>query len=60
MWKRDEAPRPAAKPPASAPQTFSMGANAPRTDTRDMESIVNIGKSVVIKGELSEIGRAHV
>ena len=56
MWKRDEAvkpvsPPPAAQPPASAP----VGAPAPRSDVRtNMEKdIVNIGKSVVIKGELN-------
>ena len=56
MWKRDEAvkpvsPPPAAQPPASAP----VGATAPRSDVRThMEKdIVNIGKSVVIKGELN-------
>src|SRR5687767_15894497 len=56
MWKRDEAvkpvsPPPAAQPPASAPV---VGAPAPRSDVRtNMEKdIVNIGKSVVIKGEL--------
>ena len=57
MWKRDEAvkpvsPPPAAQPPASAPV---VGAPAPRSDVRtNMEKdIVNIGKSVVIKGELN-------
>jgi cytoskeletal protein CcmA (bactofilin family) len=57
MWKRDEAvkpvsPPPAAQPPASAPV---MGAPAPRSEVRtNMEKdIVNIGKSVVIKGELN-------
>ena len=57
MWKRDEAVKPvsppqAAQPPASAPV---VGAPAPRSDVRtNMEKdIVNIGKSVVIKGELN-------
>lgn len=57
MWKRDESVKPAAPPapsPAAAP-TASVGAaplaSEPRTQLgRDM---VNIGKSVVIKGELS-------
>src|SRR5436190_9346508 len=56
MWKRDEAvkpvsPPPAAQPPASTP----VGAPAPKSDVRThMEKdIVNIGKSVVIKGELN-------
>jgi cytoskeletal protein CcmA (bactofilin family) len=57
MWKRDEAvkpvsPPPAAQPPASAPV---VGAPAPRSDVRTLmeKDIVNIGKSVVIKGELN-------
>ena len=54
MWKRDEAVRPAtpAAPQPAAPQTVSAGA---RSDARpSMEKdIVNIGKSVVIKGELN-------
>jgi cytoskeletal protein CcmA (bactofilin family) len=57
MWKRDEAvkpvsPPPAAQPPASAPV---VGAPAPRSDvkTHMEKDIVNIGKSVVIKGELN-------
>src|SRR5687768_3844314 len=57
MWKRDESVKPAAPPaptPAAAPSA-SVGnapaASEPRTQLgRDM---VNIGKSVVIKGELS-------
>jgi cytoskeletal protein CcmA (bactofilin family) len=57
MWKRDEsvkpaappAPTPAAAPPASA--AAAPGASEPRAQLgRDM---VNIGKSVIIKGELS-------
>jgi len=54
MWKRDEAVRPAtpAAPQPPAPQIVSAGA---RSDARpSMEKdIVNIGKSVVIKGELN-------
>lgn len=57
MWKRDESVKPAAPPapaPAAAPAA-PLGAapqvNEPRAQLgRDM---VNIGKSVVIKGELS-------
>ena len=57
MWKRDESVKPAA-PPASAPAAATPvtagaapAAAEPRTQLgRDM---VNIGKSVVIKGELS-------
>jgi len=56
MWKRDEAPKPTvSQPPAPAPVTPSQPASAAsqpefRRIERDM---VNIGKSVVIKGELN-------
>src|SRR3954466_6840929 len=56
MWKRDESPKPtASQPPAAAPVTPSQPASAAsqpefRRIERDM---VNIGKSVVIKGELN-------
>src|SRR3954462_828622 len=56
MWKRDESPKPtASQPPAPAPVTPSQPASAAsqpefRRIERDM---VNIGKSVVIKGELN-------
>ena len=57
MWKRDESVKPAAPPgpaPAAAPvasATGNLAAGEPRAALgRD---IVNIGKSVVIKGELS-------
>ena len=57
MWKRDESVKPAAPPastPAAAPAAPAGAApqvNEPRAQLgRDM---VNIGKSVVIKGELS-------
>src|SRR5262245_44332764 len=55
MWKRDEAVRPASGQPA-APQPPAAGTPAPRTDgqAKPMErDVVNIGKSVVIKGELN-------
>jgi cytoskeletal protein CcmA (bactofilin family) len=57
MWKRDEAVRPVSGQPA-APQPAApapAGAPAPRSETSyNMEKdIVNIGKSVVIKGELN-------
>jgi cytoskeletal protein CcmA (bactofilin family) len=57
MWKRDEAVRPASGQPA-APQPaapVSAGAPSPRPEvSHQMEKdIVNIGKSVVIKGELN-------
>ena len=58
MWKRDEAVRPASGQPAAAPQPPAptpAGAPGPRPETsHHMEKdIVNIGKSVVIKGELN-------
>ncbi len=55
MWKRDEAPRPATGQPAAAPQPVTPSAAGPRPEpTHHMEKdIVNIGKSVVIKGELN-------
>ena len=58
MWKRDEAVRPASGQPAApqAPQApASAGAPAPRAEAsqnRERDN-VNIGKSVVIKGELN-------
>src|SRR6185312_16355725 len=58
MWKRDEAVRPtsgqpAAPPPQAAPNVAATP--SPRTEAgNSMEKdIVNIGKSVVIKGELN-------
>src|SRR5690242_15096454 len=58
MWKRDEAVRPASGQPTAAPQApvpAQAGAHSPReTSHHQMEKdIVNIGKSVVIKGELN-------
>src|SRR5262245_12912680 len=57
MWKRDESVRPASGQPATPPPAapVSAGAPSPRPDvTKSMEKdIVNIGKSVVIKGELN-------
>jgi cytoskeletal protein CcmA (bactofilin family) len=57
MWKRDEAVKPVSPPPAvqQPPASAPVGAPAPRSDVRThMEKdIVNIGKSVVIKGELN-------
>lgn len=51
MWKRDEAVRPSG-PPAAAPQ--SAGAPVGKADGHSGgRDIVNIGKSVIIKGELS-------
>jgi cytoskeletal protein CcmA (bactofilin family) len=57
MWKRDEAVRPTGGQPSAAPQSSastSAGPSGPRPDSHQMEKdIVNIGKSVVIKGELN-------
>src|SRR5919204_5509290 len=62
MWKRDEAVRPASPQPAAAPQPSApatVGGQSPRPETPTMtthfmeKDIVNIGKSVVIKGELN-------
>src|SRR6478736_4717776 len=57
MWKRDEAVRPGGQPlaPTPAPAPPPAQAYTPRSETsHHMErDIVNIGKSVVIKGELN-------
>jgi cytoskeletal protein CcmA (bactofilin family) len=57
MWKRDEAVKPAGSPPAApaAPAVpTQQSAAAPQPDSRRNErDVVNIGKSVVIKGELN-------
>ena len=57
MWKRDEAVKPTNQPSPTAPVVPSATASAvaaPRPETGRIErDLVNIGKSVVIKGELS-------
>ena len=58
MWKRDEAVRPAPGQPTAAPQgpaPMMAGALGSRAETSHNveKDIVNIGKSVVIKGELN-------
>src|ERR1700704_6498387 len=59
MWKRDEAVRPPSGQPTAVPQPappMTAGAPSPRSEASHhiMErDIVNIGKSVVIKGELN-------
>jgi cytoskeletal protein CcmA (bactofilin family) len=58
MWKRDEAVRPASGQPAvpQPPVPVTTGAPSPRPEashTNMEKDIVNIGKSVVIKGELN-------
>src|SRR6187200_516936 len=59
MWKRDEAVRPTSGQPAAAPQPSQAPTAAPTQASRPETSHsmerdnVNIGKSVVIKGELN-------
>jgi len=56
MWKRDEAVKPAAPAPAApATPATPVAATSPGHDVRPMggRDVVNIGKSVVIKGELA-------
>jgi len=55
MWKRDEAVRPASGQPAAPPAPTPTGAPVARAEaSQKMErDNVNIGKSVVIKGELN-------
>src|SRR5215204_3470452 len=58
MWKRDEAVKPTSGQPASpAPVVSTPSASpsaAPQPESRRIErDMVNIGKSVVIKGELN-------
>ena len=58
MWKRDEAVRPLPGQPTAAPQgpaPMTAGALGSRAETSHNveKDIVNIGKSVVIKGELN-------
>src|SRR4030095_6422780 len=53
--KRDEAPKPASVPatPAVAPQSGPAAPPQPETRHHAGRDVVNIGKSVVIKGELN-------
>jgi cytoskeletal protein CcmA (bactofilin family) len=59
MWKRDEAVKPTGQPASPAtpvtPTSQAAGAQAPSSETRRQieRDVVNIGKSVVIKGELN-------
>src|SRR5262245_44822411 len=58
MWKRDDAVRPRSGQPSAVPQPPAVaatgGGGARRESIHHMEKdIVNIGKSVVIKGELN-------
>jgi cytoskeletal protein CcmA (bactofilin family) len=58
MWKRDESVKPTTPPPSAAPAPAPPVAGTPAAQPKDVRSQierdkVNIGKSVVIKGELS-------
>jgi len=56
MWKRDESVKPAAAPaptPAAAPSAPVAAAPSAEPRAQLGRDMVNIGKSVVIKGELS-------
>ena len=56
MWKRDESVKPAAAPaqtPATAPSAPAAAAPSAEPRAQFGRDMVNIGKSVVIKGELS-------
>ena len=58
MWKRDEAVRPTsgqpvASPPSPAPNVAASPSHRPDAGSTMEKDIVNIGKSVVIKGELN-------
>jgi len=55
MWKRDEAVKPTVAPSTPAVQSQSGPATSPQPETRHQtgRDVVNIGKSVVIKGELN-------
>jgi cytoskeletal protein CcmA (bactofilin family) len=63
MWKRDESVRPSVtrdtavtQPPATSPSASGSHAHAPEVEGRrhtESRDVVNIGKSVVIRGELN-------
>ncbi|MGE3276289.1 MAG: polymer-forming cytoskeletal protein [Vicinamibacterales bacterium] len=54
MWKRDESVKPAAAPPAPTAPAAQASTGPAHGESRQIGSDkVNIGKSVVIKGELS-------
>lgn len=54
MWKRDEAVKPTSGQPATPAHAASTQPPPVQAETRRIErDIVNIGKSVVIKGELN-------
>jgi cytoskeletal protein CcmA (bactofilin family) len=58
MWKRDESVKPTTPPPPAAPAPSASATSVPAAQNKDVRpqierDKVNIGKSVVIKGELS-------
>jgi cytoskeletal protein CcmA (bactofilin family) len=53
MWKRDEAVKPTSGQPAVSSQPEAVPVVAQPEARRTEKSMVNIGKSVVIKGELN-------
>lgn len=55
MWKRDEAVKPTVAPSTPAVQSAGGPAPSPQPENRHQigRDVVNIGKSVVIKGELN-------
>src|SRR5687767_15757678 len=55
MWKRDEAVKPTVAPSTPAVQSHGTPAPTPQPEARQQigREVVNIGKSVVIKGELN-------
>ena len=56
MWKRDESVKPTTGPSSTGPAAQTQGGpSAPQPETRHQtgRDVVNIGKSVVIKGELN-------
>jgi cytoskeletal protein CcmA (bactofilin family) len=53
MWKRDESVRTPSGPPAAQPQPTAGSTSRPEPSHNLEKDVVNIGKSVVIKGELT-------
>ena len=53
MWKKDEAVRPPQTTGSAAPVSSDVGSHRPDTSRQTERDPVNIGKSVIIKGELS-------
>ena len=53
MWKKDEAVRPPQTTGSAAPVSTDAGSHRPDASRQTERDTVNIGKSVIIKGELS-------